>query len=168
MWSALGLAIAAIATTAIYIKRQSDKLLDYCYVFAGAVVHKLTATAVSITVIFNIRNKSDFEVKISRQRYNVYVNGVEVAKIDKAEEQVLSGNSKSAFQFKIDFNPQDFLRDGIKNIAEHALLNKQVIFQLKGTLTLKSGPFAYHNYPFDERMTLQEMLAPSTTPKADC
>jgi LEA14-like dessication related protein len=144
-----------------YFNRQMNLLRDACYTVAGAIINEITFNKVSFTMILNISNKSDIDFSVTNQAYNVYVNGMLVAKIDKADNIKVLGRGRSTVNINVAFNPQDLLKQGMQNIATLIDNKNNMIIEIKGYLSLRAGAVSVKDYQVDERLTLGEMLAPN-------
>jgi len=158
-------AAAAITTFAIYMKKQFNLIKESCYTISGGVIHSLGLNSVKITLFFKVVNDSDLTIKISDMKFNIYVNKMFVTKILRSQEQVISGNSEAVIRLDFEFNPQDLLRAGIVNIEPIIYNQEQLVIGIKGAFSARTGIIKLKNFPFDEDITLKELLTPSTKPK---
>ena len=157
-----GIALGLIMLSS-YFNRQKRLLMDACYTMAGAIINEISTETVSFTMILNIANKSDIDFSVSNQSYNVYVNGMLVAKIDKEEVIKVLARGRSTVNINVSFNPQDLLKQRMQNIANLIRSKNNMIIEIKGYLSLQAGAISVRDYQVDERLTLGELLAP--TPK---
>lgn len=159
-----GLAIAAIGLIA-YFKRQYNLLLNACYTISGGVVHSLGLDNVKITLFFKIVNESDLTIEISDMMFNIYVNKMFITKMLKPDKQVLYSKSDAVVKLDFEFNPKDLLRAGLTNIEPILYDKEKLVINIKGTFSAKTDIVKMRNFPFDESITLKELLTPSTIPK---
>lgn len=159
-----GLAVAGIALIA-YFKRQYNLLLNACYTISGGVVHSLGLDNVKITLFFKIVNESDLTIEISDMMFNIYVNKMFITKMLKPDKQVLYSKSDAVIKLDFEFNPKDLLRAGLTNIEPILYDKEKLVITTKGTFSAKTDIIKMRNFPFDESITLKELLTPSPIPK---
>lgn len=157
-----GLALVGIAVMA-YLAKQVDLLKNACYTIAGAIIHEISFNKMSFTMLLNISNKSDIDFMVTNQKYNIYVNGMLVAVVQNPNDIKVRAKGMSTVNIDIDFNPQDLLKKGIENIASLIQNKNNIIIEVKGYLSLKAGVVNVKNYEVDERISLKELFAPSTS-----
>jgi LEA14-like dessication related protein len=155
-----GLVITAIALVG-YFAKQASMLRKSCYTLAGAIINNISFNNVKLTLLVNIKNKSDIPFTVYNQRYSVYVNGLLVSKIERDGDSVIDAQSKSVFQVNVEFNPQDLLRAGIINIEPLLYDKEKLMIDLRGNISLKSGLVRIRNYKVEEKMSLKELLTPN-------
>lgn len=154
-----GIALAGIALVS-YFNRQMELLRDACYTMAGVIVNEIAFDNVSFTMMLSISNKSDIDFTVTNQSYNVYVNDMLVAKIDKEKNIKVLARGKSTVNINVAFNPQDLLSRGMQNIANLLKNKNNMVIEIKGYLSLSAGAVSIKDYQVDERLTLAELLAP--------
>jgi hypothetical protein len=159
-----GLAVAGIALIA-YFKRQYNLLLNACYTISGGVVHSLGLDNVKITLFFKIVNESDLTIEISDMMFNISVNKMFITKMLKPDKQILYSKSDAVIKIDFEFNPKDLLRAGLTNIEPILYDKEKLVINIKGTFSAKTDIVKMRNFPFDESITLKELLTPSTIPK---
>lgn len=156
--SGVGLSLIGVMS---YLSKQAKLLSDACYTLAGAIIHQISFDRVSFTIKLDISNKSDIDFMISNQRYNIYVNKMLVAKIEKEGNVEVAANGRSTINIDVVFNPQDLLKQGMENIAQLIINKDKIIIEIKGFLSLKAGMINVKDYKVDERLSLAELLAPT-------
>jgi LEA14-like dessication related protein len=159
-----GIALVGLSLAA-YFNKQMRLLREACYTLAGAIINEISLTNVSFTLVLNISNKSDIDFTVTNQSYNIYVNDMLVATIDKKEDVRVLARGRSTVNINVAFNPQDLLSRGMQNIANLVRNKNNMIIEIKGYLSLSAGAVSITDYQVDERLTLAELLAP--TPKEE-
>jgi LEA14-like dessication related protein len=154
-----GIALAGLALVS-YFNRQMDLLREACYTMAGVIINEITFDNVSFTMMLAISNKSDIDFTVTNQSYNVYVNDMLVATIDKEENIKVLARGRSTVNINVAFNPMDLLSRGMQNIASLLKNKNNMIIEIKGYLSLSAGAVSIKDYQVDERLTLEELLAP--------
>lgn len=161
----IGGLLLATLSLAIYFKRQFKLLSNACYQIVGGVVHSLGLDSVKITLFFKIVNDSDLTIAISDMDFGIYVNKMFITKIKKPDVQLLYSKSDAIIKLDFEFNPKDLLRAGLTNIAPVLYEKEKLVITTKGTFSAKTGAIKLNNFPFEESITLKELLAPSEIPK---
>lgn len=159
-----GLAVATVGLV-YYFKRQYDLIYNACYAITGGVVHSLGLDNVKITLFFKVVNESDLTIELSDMVFGIYVNKMFVTKINKPDIQVLYSKSDTVMKLDFEFNPKDLLRAGLTNIEPIIYDKEKLVIEIKGSFSGKTGIVKLRNFPFDESITLKELLTPSTIPK---
>ena len=159
-----GLLVAA-TSIAVYMKQQFNLIKDSCYTISGGIIHSLGLDSVKMTLFFKFVNDSDLTIKISDMKFNIFVNKMFVTKIERTEEQTLLSKADTIIRLDFEFNPQDLLRAGITNIANIIYDKEKLVIGIKGSFSAKTGIIKLKNFPFEEDITLKELLTPSTKPK---
>lgn len=165
----IGGLVLALAGIAVYVKRQIDLAMNYCYGVAGAIIHKMGISQIKFTLIVNIYNRSDIDITISNQRYKVYANGMLVSKVYSDEATTIKPHKSTPFKVVVDFNPQDLLKAGLKNLEGLFVNQEKLNIELNGFVSVSAGFITVKNYQITERMSLKEWMAPSDpTEVTDC
>ncbi len=158
-----GIGVAIVSLIA-YFKKQYDLLLNACYTISGGVVHTLGLDNIKITLFFKIVNDSDLTIEINDMNFNIYVNKLFITKIKKTQKQTLYSQSSAIIKLDFEFNPKDLLRAGIANIQPILYDKEKLVITTKGYFSAKTGGISLKNVPFEENITLQELLTPSSEP----
>ena len=155
-----GIALSFIALTS-YFSKQANLLKDACYTVTGAIINEMSFNRVSFTMLLNIANKSDIDLTVNNQRYNIYINKMLVAKVEKKEKVKVRARGKTTVNIDVKFNPQDLLKKGMENIS-YLITNKdKLIIEIKGYLSLNAGVVKVKDYEVDERLSMKELLSPA-------
>lgn len=151
-----------VATTALvlYFRRQINLLYNACYTISGGIIHSLGLDKVKMTLFFKIVNESDLSIEISNMNFNIYVNGMFISKIVKPEMQMLYSQSSATIKLDFEFNPKDLLRAGLTNIEPILYDNEKLVITTKGFFSAKTGGISLKNFPFEENITLKELMTP--------
>lgn len=159
-----GLLVATVGLIA-YFRRQINLLKDACYTISGGIIHSFTLNNVKMTLFFKIVNESDISIDVSNMVFNIYVNNMFVTKIEKPDSQTIYSKSDTIIKLEFQFNPKDLLRAGITNIEPIIYDREKLVVAIKGRFSAKTGIVKLSNYPIDEKITLKELMTPSTTEK---
>lgn len=155
-----GLAVAGISLIA-YFRKQYKLLYDACYTISGGIVHSIGLDNVKITLFFKVVNESDITLELSDMNFNIYVNKMFITNIKRTQPQILYSKSDTIIKLDFQFNPKDLLRAGLTNISPIIYDKEKLVITTKGTFSLKTGIVKLRRFPFDESVTLKELLSPS-------
>jgi len=155
-----GIGLGVIGIMA-YFNKQVNRLMDACFTVTGAVINQMSADNFAFTLIMNIKNKSEIDFTVTNQRYNIYINKMLVATIEKPNDIKVMGNGMTTLKIDVKFNPQDLLKQGLENIIYLLGDKKKIVIEIKGYLSLKAGIITVKDYQVDERLSLAELLNPS-------
>lgn len=159
-----GISLAFISLIA-YFKKQLNLLKNACFTISGGVIHTLGLDNVKITLFFKIVNESDLTIEISNLNFDIYVNKLFVTKIKKTDKQTLYSKSSTVIKLDFEFNPKDLLRAGLTNIAPIIYDKEKLVITTKGYFSAKTGGISLKEIPFEEDVTLQELLTPNPNAK---
>ena len=155
-WILTGVLIGGAIVTARAM-RVIKKLKKARYdVGKGFKVRKLSKNEVVIRIVFWVENPSDINMVVTRQKYDVLVNGWKVGEITNANPYRIDAQSKSYFPLDIRFDPKDIIRAGKANLTQILNNPNSLRIRLKGRLTLVSGFFYVKGFPLDLDYTLAE------------
>lgn len=159
-----GISLAFISLIA-YFKKQLNLLKNACFTISGGVIHTLGLDNVKITLFFKVVNESDLTIEISNLNFDIYVNKLFVTKIKKTDKQTLYSKSSTVIKLDFEFNPKDLLRAGLSNIAPIIYDKEKLVIGIKGFFSAKSGVLSLKEVPFEEEITLKELLTPNPNAK---
>ncbi len=146
-----------------YLKKEFERLEGACYAIAGGVIHTFGLNNVKITLFFKIVNKSDISVEISNAIFNIYVNKMFVSTVKKSNKQLLKGGGETILMVDVEFNPQDLLKVGINNISPLLTDKDKLVITIKGSFDAVAGLVKLKSFPFEQSITLKELLTPADT-----
>jgi len=160
----IGLAIAG--TVSAYSYHQYKLLMDYCLSFAGYNVKKLSVKRIIIELTFQIKNKSDIDIKVTSFDFNIYLNGIYATRIKSSKEQIIKANGSSIISLLVDIEPQKN-----KQLANWNFLSKAISdiggikVKTAGVISLKAFGASLKNQPVEIEMPLRDMLPDSNSQK---
>lgn len=155
----------ALISIIVYFKKQYDLLLNACYTISGGIIHTLGLDNVRITLFFKIVNESDLTITVSDMNFDIFVNNMFVTKIKKSEKQTLYSKSEAVIKLEFEFNPKDLLRAGLSSIQPILQDQEKLVITTKGYFSAKAGILNLKKVPFEENITLKELLTPDPNAK---
>ena len=89
--------------------RRIMKAIEFEIQPKGVKVLSRNAENIKLQITMGVKNPSDLKVTLSKQEYDVYLNGILVARLRKDEDQVVYANSVSTLILDWDVNYKDIL-----------------------------------------------------------
>ena len=103
-WVLGGIIVAAVGATAVYVSKQVAKIMNYTLTFKTIKVNKMTRDTLDFNVYYDYTNKSDIDIKLASQEYDVYINDVYIQTLRNYTENVLKANAVSELGFNVNLN----------------------------------------------------------------
>lgn len=134
-------------------------------------VKALSPSNISIELIYQIINKTDFSATVYDQDYDVYVNDKVVGKITNKKEVSIYSAQKTGktiipsinfFNILLNLSPAELAKSGLKNLS--AIIDpeqrKNVVINIKGKYKYRSGILS-GSQDLTESFTLAEVTSKS-------
>ncbi len=154
-----GLGLISIALAGAYL--QYKKLMDYVLTFKSVKVKKFTKDIIDIDVFLNFQNKSNIEFNIKSQKYDVYVNGVFITKIENASPTTIKSETTSILPLNVVLKPSEIISKvgGAKGLF--AMANPDTM-KIKIDMKLQVQLWFFTiNIPYTYEDTLKNMITPA-------
>ena len=103
-YTLLGLGVAVLGGMAFYISRIAKRLQDFQLDFKKIKVNRFTKERLQFDVYFDYTNKSEININLASQEYDVYIDGVYITTMTNYKENVLKAKSKSPLGFSVDLD----------------------------------------------------------------
>jgi LEA14-like dessication related protein len=97
----LGIGVAVLGVSAFYVSKIAKRLQDFQLNFKKVKVTKFTKDALDFNVYFDYVNKSEININLASQEYDVYINGVYITTMSNYAENVLRAKSTSPLGFNV-------------------------------------------------------------------
>jgi LEA14-like dessication related protein len=97
----LGIGVAVLGVSAFYVSKIAKRLQDFQLNFKKVKVTKFTKDALDFNVYFDYVNKSEININLASQEYDVYINGVYITTMSNYAENVLKAKSTSPLGFNV-------------------------------------------------------------------
>ena len=160
----IGIAVVTIlAFTANYVRKQINLLKDTDFELYSTKINELSFRNITITLWWNIVNKSDIGVIINDQIYDIYINGVFIKKIGYGSEVKVNPRSGTQIPTYINFSTQELI-DVVKNSGGNmtSLLSKEgrenTELEIRGYLELKTSIFQIKKMPIEWKSDIQSLM----------
>lgn len=98
VWSSI---LAVLGVTALWLNKQIKKIQDFTLTFKKVTVNKFNINTLDFNVYYDYTNKSDVNINLSSQEYDVYINDVFIKTLTNYSENVLKANSISSLGFNV-------------------------------------------------------------------
>jgi LEA14-like dessication related protein len=131
--------VATIGVAGFLIWRQFKKLMDYKLSFRSVKVNKINAKELSLTLGLNFQNKSDIQLVLTKQKYDVFINSVLLSTITNDKEVVVAPKSTTPMTFSVSVGSKG-IADLLKTMNFQELLNiKKQKLKVASTIDVKVG-----------------------------
>lgn len=153
----VGIGVAVLGVTAVYISRLAKRLQDFQLNFKKVKVTKFTKEALDFNVYFDYVNKSEININLASQEYDVYINNIYVTTMTNYSENVLKAKSTSplGFNVKLDLPKID---EKIRTTYFDMVVNpKEVLIRIDMRFKARVGIFKIP-YRYTWNTNLKEIL----------
>lgn len=131
--------IAAVGVAAYLVYKQFTKFMEYSLSFRSIKVKNVSAKELKIDLGLNFENKSDLQVVLTKQVYDVFINNVFVSKIVSDKEVVIAPKSKTPMNFDVAVGSKG-IADLLRSMSLADLLNiKKQSLKLNSTIDVRIG-----------------------------
>lgn len=131
--------VAALGVAGFLLYRQFAKLMDYKLRFRSIQIQKVNSEGLSIKLGLSFENKSDIQVVLSGQKYDVFINSVLISSITSRAQSVLASRSITPLNFDVNVGRQG-VKELLRTMSFAELLNiKKQRLKVSSTLDLKIG-----------------------------
>jgi LEA14-like dessication related protein len=159
----IGVGIVLVGLTAItvnYILKNVRKLANLEFDIRTVKLNTLNLKEISITILWIIKNPSDFRFIVKNQVYDVFVNGKFVKKVGAVEEVEVLSNGTSLLPTNVFLTMKELLNLGIENLEDLVTESgrKKLKIKVAGTFDIKTPLFGLKKLPFEFEDTLHNIL----------
>lgn len=152
-----GLLITAAAVL-VYGGRQLYLLYKAAVKIVNVKINSISTGNISLVLYAELINKGDISAVVKNQHYDVFLNNVIVSTIDSRNEIHVNSNGKTILPININFSPDKTLSIGLANLSNLLIDRAKVVLEIKGYLSLTSGPITLNNFLVNIKYTLQELI----------
>jgi len=150
----IGVGAVVIGLTAItlnYVLKNVRKLANLGFDIKTVKLNTLNLKEISFTILWIIKNPSDFRFIVKNQVYDVFVNGRFVKKVGAVEEVEVLGNGTSLLPTNVFLTTKELLNLGIENLEDLVTESgrKKVKLKVVGTFDIKTPLFCLKKLPFE-------------------
>jgi len=159
----IGVGVVLIGLTAItvnYILKNLRKLTNLTFDIRTVKLNTLNLKEISFTILWVIKNPSDFRFIVKNQVYDVFVNGKFVKKVGAVEETEVLSNGTSLLPTNVFLTTKELLNLGIENLEDLVTESgrKKLKIKVTGTFDVKTPVFTLKKLPFEFEDTLHNIL----------
>ena len=159
------LLVLALLYAGIFLYRQQQLYKQSCFKPRGFKINKLQPFDADIDLNLEFKNKTDLDLNIISQEFDVYINDSPVSHITGTEKVAARSNMSAIIPLKITFNPVEALIISLNNIGLLFQDKDKIRIAIKGNLTLSSGVVFINRLPVNISYTIGELL---TNPSTKC
>lgn len=150
----IGVGAVVIGLTAItlnYVLKNVRKLANLGFDIKTVKLNTLNLKEISFTILWIIKNPSDFRFIVKNQVYDVFVNGKFVKKVGAVEEVEVLGNGTSLLPTNVFMTTKELLNLGVENLEDLVTESgrKKVKLKVVGTFDIKTPLFGLKKLPFE-------------------
>ena len=143
--------IGVLSYTIGYLFKQIRYLVNTDFKFVGTSINNISIDKISITIWWEVVNKSDISFTISNQEYDIYINGSYIKKVGYSSPVIIKPKEKSKIPTYVVLTLQDLKKIGLINIV--SLLTKEgrdsLNLTVKGKFTVKTSIVEVKRFPFE-------------------
>ena len=159
----IGVGVVLIGLTAItvnYILKNLRKLTNLTFDIRTVKLNTLNLKEISFTILWVIKNPSDFRFIVKNQVYDVFVNGKFVKKVGAVEETEVLSNGTSLLPTNVFLTTKELFDLGIENLEDLVTESgrKKLKIKVTGTFDVKTPVFTLKKLPFEFEDTLHNIL----------
>ena len=159
----IGVGVVLIGLTAItinYILKNLRKLTNLTFDIRTVKLNTLNLKEISFTILWVIKNPSDFRFIVKNQVYDVFVNDKFVKKVGAVEETEVLSNGTSLLPTNVFLTTKELLNLGIENLEDLVTESgrKKLKIKVTGTFDVKTPLFSLKKLPFTFEDTLHNIL----------
>ena len=153
----------------VYFRRQSTLLADACFKPDGFKVNNFSqGKGANITLYLKIKNKSSIPLVLTKQKYDISVEGKKVMSIMSKSDVKIPANGYGRVPLDIAFKLSEVFATGFQNLDKLLINPNSLKIQIKGKLYASSGILMRIPIPIDITSTLAEMKPDPNAPKEEC
>ena len=139
-----------------YYQKQIDFIKDITYQVTGVKIREFSKQKVSLDISALIFNASNVEATLTQMYLDVFINGVNVGKVNEIKDILILPKQSTIIQFNFSFDPS-LIAKNIVDLVTLSVAAKDIIFDIKGYIRVKSG-FLSTALPFEYRNNLKSYL----------
>jgi len=143
-----------------YLMKQVRKIVNSGFTFAGVNFNNVSLRSIDLTLFFGIENNSDISVIVSKQEYDVFLNGEYIKTIGNPDDVKVRANTDNRVPVRVSLTPADLLKVGLNNYDK--FLSKQgrrnLVMEVKGNMDVRTDIFSIGRIPFEFKDDVQSMM----------
>lgn len=156
--------LAAVAgvtvTTALWLKKQYNKLMKNTYELKSFLVKKASLQSVTFSVVYAYNNNTDIDINLVGQEYKIYVDDRFITTIKSDAPVVLKANAISDIPLDITIDPKDMFYKFKDNLLTALTQKQKLKIRMESTFRVKLGIFTIPvPYPYEWTQTFPAILS---------
>jgi LEA14-like dessication related protein len=142
--------LGVTGTTAIWLKKQYDKLMKNTYEIKTFLIKKASLEAVTFDIVYAYFNNTDIDINLVGQKYDIYVDDKFITTIKSDVPVVLKANATSDIPLTITVNPKDLYAKFQGNLIKALTTPQKLKIKMDSTFKVKLGLFTIPiPYPYE-------------------
>lgn len=158
----------ALTYGAIYVSRQIALLKKICFVLNGIKIPEIGLSQIRMSIRVLLKNKSNIELNVLRQKYRIFVNDKEIITVFKRDKLKLPSKGSTETWIDIDFNPMKVLEQAVLNIIDIQNAKEKIKIRVVGFASISSFGIFTNRIPVNIEYTLKEIIDLSKSPSEPC
>jgi LEA14-like dessication related protein len=139
-----------------YFINQLLKISKADFLFSGVKIKSITLNKIELIAYFKTINEGTASVTISKQEYDVFLNGKYVSRM-KSTEPITIKPGENIIPFDVTIGLADALKAGWSNLSQILTDKSKVNITIKGTRDMKIGFIPIKNIEINETFNLGKM-----------
>jgi len=152
----------------VYFRKQSELLADSCYKADGLIINSINSNGIDFTLFLKFSNKSNIDMKLEKQHYEIFVEGKKVTSVDSTNSISIQPKSDTRIPLRVTFKLTDIFKTGFQNLDKLMINHNDLKIQIKGKLYATSGVLVKIPIPIDYKATLKDFKTDPNAPKKEC
>jgi LEA14-like dessication related protein len=144
-----------------YFANQYRLIKKICIQFIGVQIIQFNFQRVEFNLRLQVKNKSDLDLNIRNQDYDIFVNDSQVAKIQKVEQVTVPPQGSTVVDLPTSFDPMMLLTAAIDNITDILYNKDNIRVNVKGKMQANTSYIFYNSIPIDLHTTVGKLLQPA-------
>jgi LEA14-like dessication related protein len=107
----ISVVLIAIVSVGVWLKKQTDLLKQTCIKLGKIAPTKLGINETILSVPISIKNLSNVNIIIKKQKYTLFLNDNFISEIQNTDVIELTPNEKRVIEFSASFSPKDTIRN---------------------------------------------------------
>lgn len=152
----IGFLVAILVAVISYLVTQLNKISKAPFTYAGMKINSISFAKIDLIVYFKLLNTGTASVTISKQEYDVYLNGKIVSHMKYSEPFTISPG-ENIVPTEVTIRLADAVRAGIANLSDIINDKSKINIALKGKRSMKIGFLSFNNVVIDETFNLGDI-----------
>ena len=155
--------ILLVIVAVIFVWKEINLIKKTCFKLTKVKIKKLGLNNSIISVDAFIKNKSNTDMTVWNQEYDVYVGGKKVTHISKKEKVPLKAHDSNTASLDVEFDPLNVLNISIAELGNLLSKDSDVKIRIKGKMMVRTKWFSMP-YKIDDEESLKDLISGVSEP----